>query len=241
MIELSKDFFLNKRIIVYQPKSGYRFSIDAPLLADFIKGDKNSSILEIGGGCGIISLILLKSEKFNKIFTLEIQKIMIKAIKQNIIENKFTEKLSVFEGEYLNYPFKEKYDIIFSNPPYYKIGQGKISTNISKAIAKFEIKMDSDSFFQKTYDILSENGSAYIIYPYIRINEIKKIIKKNNFFIKRERIIFPRENREPVFFMFELKKNKVNNIEKDSLVLEDDKGNYYPEIEKILRGEYVYN
>ena len=98
-----------------------------------------------------------------------------------------------------------------------------------------------DSFFQKTYDILSENGSAYIIYPYIRINEIKKIIKKNNFFIKRERIIFPRENREPVFFMFELKKNKVNNIEKDSLVLEDDKGNYYPEIEKILRGEYVYN
>ncbi len=241
MTKLAKNYFLNKRIIVHQPQSGYRFSIDAPLLADFIEGEKNSLILEIGGGCGIISLILLELGKFNKIFTLEIQNIMINAIKQNIIENRFSDKLFVLEGDYLNYNFNKKYDIIFSNPPYYKINQGKISDNNSKAIAKFEIRLDSDSLFKKTYDILSDKGSFYIIYPHIRINEIKKTIDKNNFFIKRERVVYPKKNKKPVFFMFELTKNKTKKIDKDSLVLEDEKGNYYPEIEKILRGEYVYN
>ncbi len=241
MTELVKDYFLNRQIIVYQPKTGYRFSIDAPLLANFIKGDKNSNILEIGGGCGIISLILLKLRKFKKIYILETQKIMMQAIKKNIEENGFKERLIAINGDYTSYEFNEKFDTIFSNPPYYKTNQGKISQNKTKAISKFEIKLDSNILFSKTYKILKEKGSFYVIYPFVREKDIKKTVRKNNFFIKRERIVYPRKNRKPVFFMLELIKHSPEETEKDYITLEDNKGKYYPEIEKILRGENVYN
>ena len=50
--------FYHGRIRVFQKKKGYRFSVDAPLLADFIQTRPNDDLLELGTGCGIISLLI---------------------------------------------------------------------------------------------------------------------------------------------------------------------------------------
>jgi tRNA1(Val) A37 N6-methylase TrmN6 len=51
------DTFYRGRIRVLQPKKGYRFSVDAPLLADFIRTRAGDEALELGTGSGIISLL----------------------------------------------------------------------------------------------------------------------------------------------------------------------------------------
>ena len=52
------DTFYHGRIRVFQKKKGYRFSIDAPLLADFVRTKETDQILELGTGNGILSLLL---------------------------------------------------------------------------------------------------------------------------------------------------------------------------------------
>ncbi len=241
-MELTRDFFLDKKIIVYQPKKGYRFSIDAPILADYIKiNDNNAVLLEIGGGCGIISLIISKTKKIKRIYIIEIQEIMVKAIKKNIEENKVNTLVKLVEGDFQNYPFKKKFDIIFSNPPYGAVGSGKIPDNESKALAKFEIKLSMEKLLANSYDLLREKGSLYLIYPYDRSEDLKKKAKEVGFFRKRERLVYAREGRKPVFYMVEFAKTKGKKVHSDSIILENENGKYTDEIEKILRGKNVYN
>ena len=52
---VTKDTFYNGRVIVCQNKKGYRFSVDAPILADFLPYDPTGKALEAGTGSGIVS------------------------------------------------------------------------------------------------------------------------------------------------------------------------------------------
>jgi len=240
-MSLVKNFFLDKKLIVYQPEKGFRFAIDAPLIADFIQTREKNTLLEIGGGCGIISLILFYTKKFKSICILEIQRKMIKAIRKNIIENRFFEKIHVVHGDFNNPPFKKKFNIIYSNPPYLKLNNGKMSKDESKAISKFEILLNAEQLIKNSYELILDSGSLYLIYPFYRKSEVYKLSKKYGFFLHRERIIYPRKGRKAVFFIAELKKIKSEKVIRDSLVLEGENGKYRDEIEKILRGKNVYH
>ncbi len=241
-MELSKNYFLDGKIIIYQPKKGFRFSIDAPILADFINiPQSNANLLEIGGGCGIISLILAKTKNFNKIYVLEIQDLMITAMKKSVKENGFENLINIIRGDFKTPPFKKKFDIILSNPPYIKKDSGKLPANSNKRIAKFEIELNMRTILGNSFNLLKNNGSLYLIYPYKRKKELRKEVKNKDYFISRERIVLPRKNRTPVFYMVELTKIKNDNTNSDYIILEDENGNYKEEIENILRGRNVYN
>ena len=55
----SIDRFMDGRIRLVQSRAGYRFSIDAILLSEFVTIKKGDVVADIGTGCGIIPLILL--------------------------------------------------------------------------------------------------------------------------------------------------------------------------------------
>ena len=55
----SIDDFMDGRIKLIQSKKGYRFSIDAILLSEFVSIKPGDVIVDLGTGCGIIPLVLL--------------------------------------------------------------------------------------------------------------------------------------------------------------------------------------
>lgn len=69
--DITKDYFYKKKVIILQRKKGFRFSVDAPLLAHFLPSHPSEEALEIGSGCGIISMLALYKRKFAKIYGLE--------------------------------------------------------------------------------------------------------------------------------------------------------------------------
>jgi tRNA1Val (adenine37-N6)-methyltransferase len=58
MKTLTTDSLFNGRIRVKQQGSGYRFSLDAVLLAQYASPGPDHTVLDLGTGCGIIPLIL---------------------------------------------------------------------------------------------------------------------------------------------------------------------------------------
>jgi len=116
------DTFYLGRILVLQKKRGYRFSIDAPLLADFIQTKPSDEALELGAGSGIISL-LLSIKPFKHITAVEIQDSLADLARRNVKINKLEKKISVIQEDLLQYQPGQKYDVIFSNPPYIRKGR----------------------------------------------------------------------------------------------------------------------
>ena len=102
---------------------------DAYLLYAFMRSDKKAAVAEFGTGGGIISLLSLASEKFSHIDGYEIQEQLAKTAEENAKANKLDGKFDVFCGDVREIPPKNRYDIIFFNPPYYPENSGKTSDN----------------------------------------------------------------------------------------------------------------
>ena len=130
--------FFHGRIRILQPKKGYRFSVDAPLLADFIRTRPEDEALEIGTGSGVISL-LLSLKPFRKITAIEIQAGLAGLARRNVELNGLGGRIEVVEADLRTFEPGRTFDLIFSNPPYIRKATGFLGASAEKSAAKHEL------------------------------------------------------------------------------------------------------
>jgi tRNA1Val (adenine37-N6)-methyltransferase len=229
------DSFYRGSVLVLQKKDGYRFSVDAPLLADFIQTRRSDEILELGAGNGIISL-LLSIKPFKHITAVEIQESLADMARRNIKLNNLDRKISIIREDLRHYNPGKKFDVIFSNPPYIKKGDGQLSSSLEKSIAKHELKCDIFDILEKTAELLKSKGKAYFIYIAKRKDDLFQAIEKNSLKINFIRFIYPRQDSSPNLLLAECDFSSGNKALMPPFILYDDGGNYTHEAEEIFRG-----
>ena len=97
--EVSLDHFYRNRVKIFQHRNGYRFSVDSPILADFIP-ESGGNILEIGTGSGVISFLLLFTRKINHVKAVEIQESLCTLAKRSSELNGFSDRFELFCGDF---------------------------------------------------------------------------------------------------------------------------------------------
>ena len=175
---------VNKKMII--DENGLKITQDAILLSEFIKkyfntkykNKEKKTILEIGAGQGIITLLLSKIEIFEKIFAVEIQKDIFEIFKKNIKINNLEEKITSINEDIKT--IKGEYDFIFSNPPYKKINSGKLPENEAEQISKYEILLTLKELFYEIKRLLKNYGEFFVIVPDDRLNDVFRYIYANN-------------------------------------------------------------
>ncbi len=71
--ESTLDPFLGGRLSFHQPKRGYRFSVDAPLLAGFVEVRPDDLVADLGAGCGVVGILLAHFYPFRRLVAVEVQ------------------------------------------------------------------------------------------------------------------------------------------------------------------------
>ena len=98
---LTTDTFFKGRIQVKQNKYGYRFSIDAALLAYHAKPRPGDRVLDLGTGCGIIPLILAYQNPEIHVYGIEVQESLSEIAALNVEENHMGDQISkMFRVQY---------------------------------------------------------------------------------------------------------------------------------------------
>ncbi len=164
---------------IYQSKAGHGITTDTAFLVEKVLNYSNENtvkVLELGSGNGIIAIMLAWYRQNWKIKGIEIQKSLVELSNEN--KNKLNLSNITFEEANLN-GFKDNisYDIIVSNPPYFPVNQGKISPVKERAIARHEVFTDMKNILLCINENLSDNGSAFLLYPYQRETDLEKEIK----------------------------------------------------------------
>ena len=175
---------VKKKMIV--DENGLKITQDAILLSKFIKkyfnikykNKEKKTILEIGAGQGIITLLLSETEIFEKIFAVEIQKDVFKSLKKNVKINNLEKKITIINKNIKE--VKGEYDFIFSNPPYKKVNSGKLPENKIKQISKYEILLRLEELFYEIKRLLKNYGEFFVIVPDDRLNDVFRYIYANN-------------------------------------------------------------
>jgi tRNA1(Val) A37 N6-methylase TrmN6 len=229
------DTFYHGQILVLQKKKGYRFSIDAPLLADFIHTKRTDNILDIGTGSGVISL-LLSIKPFGHVTALEIQDSLVDLARRNVKLNNLTERIHIVQGDIRDFVSREKFDVIFSNPPYIKQMSGRLSPSDEKTVAKHELKINIFDIMQKMTELLKEEGKAYFIFPAKRQKDLRRATEECGMMIHSLRLVYPHQDSKPNFVLVSCDFKAEKEICHLPLMLYDKEGKYSEEAEAIFSG-----
>lgn len=164
----------------YQPVEGYRYSMDALLLAGFVreqKGRRGAAIrcLDIGTGSGIITLLLSKRFPGYQYSAVEIQEELWAIARENFALH--GQEVALIQGDYHDLKGRGCYDLIVSNPPFFK--GGSVSRNKSLAIARHEIHASMETLVAKAATLLAPGGFLYLIYPAQRLGELLALMEQH--------------------------------------------------------------
>lgn len=229
------DTFYDGRILVLQKKRGFRFAVDSPLLADFIQTRESDELLELGAGNGIISL-LLSIKPFKHITAVEIQESLADLARRNVRLNRLEDRITIVSQDLRAYHPGKRFDVIYSNPPYIKGREGRLSSIEEKSIAKHELKCDIFNIMAKTAELLRKEGRAYFIFPAKREEDFRRALEKNRLRMKALRSVFPGRESPPNFFLSECDFSSQKESLLPPLVLFDERGDYTLEAKDIFSG-----
>ncbi len=188
----SIDEFMDGRLRLIQSSTGYRFSIDAILLSEFVTIRPGDRVVDLGTGCGIIPLVLLLTRSVKYILGLEIQADLVDQAIRNAHLNGFENRMGIIRGDIKHPPLTASWaDVVICNPPYRKKENGRINPDPQRAIAKHEILAAINDILDTSRRLLKAGGRLVMVYPVVRLVDILVRMRGYNLEPKRIRIVYP--------------------------------------------------
>lgn len=226
---------------IVQDTRYFSFSLDSVILANYINIDKKTEkILDIGTGNAPIPIIL--SIKYNSnasIYGFELQKEIFNLAKESVKINDLESRISLINDDIKNidkYFEKKTFDIIVSNPPYFKYNlNSKTNDEKIKTIARHEIMLNIDDLIKISYQYLKDRGKFLIVHRTERMSEIITKMHNNKIEPKRILFIFPKKDSSSNLFIVEGVKNGKEGIrELKQIIAHNSDGSYTDEIIKFF-------
>jgi len=198
------DSFLDGKLQIIQSRQGYRFSVDALLLAEFVSVRSDDVVVDLGTGCGIISLFLAVKSKVGCIVGIELQEELASQAHRNAVLNKLEKKITIIRGDLRHLPMGPAFaHIVVCNPPYRRKKSGRINPDSSKAIARHELSTKVNDILFAGKALLKEGGKLALIYPANRLAEIFAKMRIQDIEPKRLQIVFPNSHSHAKLAMIE--------------------------------------
>jgi len=190
------DSLFLDRLKIIQKKKGYRFSIDAAILAHHIRLRATDIAVDLGTGCGVIPLILSLQTPSAQIYGIEIQKDLAELASGNVRLNHMEGRITIVHGDmkdFKSYLTPGTADVVFSNPPYRKVLSGRINPEAERAVARHEIKACLSDVVSVAGGLLKRSGRLVVIYPAERVIDLVLHMRASRLEPKRLRLIHPKQ------------------------------------------------
>jgi tRNA1Val (adenine37-N6)-methyltransferase len=220
-----------KHFSIFQEQADLKVGTDSMLLGAFAEFENSKRILDIGTGTGVLSLMLAQKYPECKITALEINPNAFELAKSNFENNLLGKNCTVQIMALQDFQTHEKFDGIISNPPYF---QDSLKNNSSgKSLARHTDSLSYEELISKSKSLLSENGTAWFILPFLSSNRFLEIIETNKLNIKRQ-IEIEGKPGQKVRVIFELGKQETKTII-ESFVIRDEDNNYTDEYVELTK------
>lgn len=227
-------------IKLYQRKSGYRFSLDALLLYDFIEQPIAKSIADLGAGSGIIGILLARKFKNARVLLIELQESLYDLALRNIEVNGVADRVEIIKEDIKEKnkmaKLSGKFDLVVSNPPFRKPVSGKISLEREKALARHEISLKLEDLISTAGHMLKNRGRLCIIYLPDRLPEVFDSLRKEGLEPKRVRFVHGRAGLPAKMVLVEsVKASRAGLSVEPPLIVYKPDGSYTEEVRAIYQ------
>lgn len=179
---MSKPFKF-KQFTINQDHCAMKIGTDCVLLGAWVSLKNNPfSILDIGAGTGILALMLAQRSQAEIIDAIEIDADSYEQCTENFENSIWNNRLFCYHAsleEFAN-EVDDKYDLIISNPPFYK--ENFKSDNQQRDIARFQDAMPFEHLIESVVKLLSNQGLFSVIIPFEEKEKFIQLANSYNLF-----------------------------------------------------------
>lgn len=230
-----------KGIHIIQKKEGFRFGVDAVLLANFADVKKRHRVMDLCTGTGIIPLIIKGKKEPQYIAGLEIQDEFAEMATRSLEINKFQDSMEFICGDLKDkkeLKKMQKFDVVTVNPPYKLQNAGILNPTDKTAIARHEVACTLEDVIEAARILLKDNGRLYMVHRPERLADIFCLMRKHKIEPKRVRMIHPNTKKAANIVLVEGQRDGGAYLKwEPPLYVYNDEGGYSKEINEIYGRE----
>ncbi len=220
--------------------SHHTFGTDAVLLSNFAKAKQNDKLVDLGTGCGIIALLMLRDNKCQTAFGVDISGEAIELAKRTKEEfkfDKFTPILSDLKDLKGKVPFGCN-TLVTCNPPYKAPDAGIKNPDSVKSVARHEVECTLEDIISVSAKLLQRGGRLCMCQRPERLAEMMDLMRKYKVEPKRLRLVCKCVGQSPWLVLLEGRRcGKCALTIEPTLYVEDGNGNFSKEMIDIY-GSY---
>ena len=206
MNEETLDSLFQGKLKLFQRRSGYRFSLDALLLADFVSMKGKETVADLGTGNGIIPLLLAILHAQVSITGFEFQPAMAERAERNVELNDLAERIRICRGDVRTInavAAAASFDVVVCNPPFRQPSSGRISRDDEKRIARHETTGELSDFLRAGRFLLREKGLMSLVYSAVRSADVIFAMRQARLEPKRLRMVHSFQDAEASLLLVE--------------------------------------
>lgn len=195
------------------------------------------TVLDIGCGTGLLSLML--AQRNNNIFidALEIDPLTALQATENVANSKFSHQISVIECDAKTWKKESYYDLIICNPPFFS--QSLKGNNPSRNMARHNDEFSFDDLLHIISENLNASGSASVLLPLSEAKRWEEVLSKNELESTKSLLIKPFAHSKPNRMVQILGKEKLNLLTEELIIYQEEK-RYTSEFTDLLRPFYLH-
>lgn len=236
---MSKPFKF-KQFSIDQDKTAMKVGTDGVLLGAWTNiKDTVNSVLDIGAGTGLISLMMAQRSYVETIDAVELNNEAYVQCVENFEKSDWGDRLFCYHAsfqEFVNEVDDEEYDLIISNPPFYTSTYKELESD--RAMARHSESLNYTELVKGVSKLLSKNGSFAVIIPFSEEECFISIAKENSLHPNRITRVkgTPTSEIKRSLIQFSFSKNEIDF---NKLTIEIERHNYTEEYTELVKDFYL--
>ncbi len=222
---MPNPYFHFKQFTIYHDKCAMKVGTDGVILGAWTNVDNTLEILDVGTGTGLIAIMLAQRSKAN-IDAVEVDENAFSQSGENIQGCPWPERIHLIKSSFQEYSCVcgKAYDLIVSNPPYFK-NQYRPSEK-SRATARHDDSLSLMDLVFHADIILKPDGIISVIIPAESIDGYNEFLNQKSLFIQRILYVMPSPGKPVKRILVEAGRKKAT-ITKGFLAIESGRRHHF--------------
>lgn len=237
---MTRDTIAEGALAIHQHEDGYRFGLDAVLLAtDLPDFDPSGRIVELGAAQGVVALCIATRYPNAEVVAVERQDSLFALLETNIRENDLADRVEARHADLRDY--RELFEphsaeLVVCNPPYFRAGERRTSESAERAAARHELEGTLADFVEAAQYVLDQQGALKVILPPLRLGDLYAAVDETDLSFEWMRFFHSREGDDAYLVECALRRGGAPDVRIRSPLFVYDGSEYGDEVRARIDG-----